>query len=58
MIMTAALLYILAMFNEAWLVNLGVFTCCTIFSIVRASADLAQADSKLDIHWVAIIVLF
>jgi len=33
-ISTAALLYVLAMFNECWAINLGVFTVCTILSLV------------------------
>ena len=61
MIMTAALFYILTIFNEAcWLINTLVFTICMAFSLIRASGELTGtgADEALDIHWIALIGLF
>ena len=56
MISTAALFYVLAMFNESWVINLPVFTLCVIFTLVQTNSQLA-ADS-LDVHWLALIALF
>ena len=40
LIMTAALFYVLVMFNHCWLVNFFVFILCITFSLVQASSAL------------------
>lgn len=42
MIMTAALFYVLAMFNELWLVNLIVFTVCSVCALIKATSSLGN----------------
>lgn len=58
MIMTAALFYALAMFNDCWLINLLIFTACSVFALIKASTALGDGGADLDIVWVALIALF
>ena len=56
MISSAAVFYVLAMFNESWVINLPVFTLCVIFTLVQTNSQL-DSDS-LDVHWLGLIALF
>lgn len=55
MIGMQAVIYSLVMFNEAWLINTGIFTICFAMSLLRVWKWM---DEEMDIHWLALIGLF
>ena len=56
MIGTAALFYLLVVFNEAWLVNTVVFTACTVCILLKTGSIMG--DEKIDVAWLALIAFF
>jgi len=50
-----AVMYTLVMFNEAWLINTGIFTICAAMAGLRIDQWM---DEEMDIHWLILIVLF
>ena len=57
MLGTQAVSYILVMFNEAWLINTGIFTLCAAIAALRIEIQ-EWMDEEMDIHWLILIVLF
>ena len=52
---TAAFYFVLVIFNEAWLINLAVFTPCLAFSIYRTTESIG---ADLDLPLVALLGVF
>ena len=53
---TAAIYYVLVMFNEAWVVNVAIFIPCIAISLYRTAMSIEIFE--MDFHWLVLIGLF